>query len=94
MTHLRHSFLQFVGDFATTHPRAWLYSFMLLGMATAIVIYGGIGYWLGGFVGHATTGMYLGLGWYGCWFATNVETLSAAVDHWVHALEKLKRELA
>ena len=82
-----------IGDFATSHPRTWLYSFMLLGMATGLAIYGGVGYWLGGFVGHATTGMYLGTAWYAYWFATQVETISAAVDHWVQALESLRSEL-
>ena len=93
MSHIKHSVLEFAGDFATAHPKAWLYSFMLLGMATGIAIYGGAGYWLGGFVNHATTGMYLGLAYYGWWFASKVEVMSAMVDQQVALLKRLRSEL-
>ena len=93
MTHIKHSVLEFVGDFATAHPRAWLYTFMLLGLATGIAIYGGIGYWLGGFVGYATTGMYLGLAYYGWWFYSKLEMISALVDEQVTFLENLRSQL-
>ena len=93
MTHFRHSLLELVGEVATTYPRTWIYSFAFLGMAFGVAIYGGLGWWLGGLVGHATTGMYLALAWYAYWFLDKVEEIKAQADGWVDALESIRSQL-
>jgi len=88
MQSILRSSLQFVGEVATTYPRTWIYSFAVAGMVTAIAMYGAIGSWLGGFVGHPTEGMYLALTFYGYWFATRVEDLKVLADQQVALLEE------
>ena len=90
MSHFRHSFLELVGEVATTYPRTWMYSFMAVGMAFAIFIYGALGLWLGGLFGHPTGGMYLSYTLYGYWFLTNVEELKSQVDFYISRLEEIR----
>ena len=89
MSHIKHSFLELVGEVSTSHPRAWIYSFFAVGMAFAIALHAAFGYWVGGFFAHPQAGMYLCLTWYGYWFATNVEQLKLHADIQVAKLETL-----
>jgi len=90
MSHIKHSFLVFVGEVATSNPRTWIYSFMAVGIAIAIALYGALGLWLGGLFGHATEGMYLSYTLYGYWFLTNVEELKSQSDLQISNLEEMR----
>ena len=88
MSNFQHSVLEFCGEVATTYPRTWIYSFAFAGIALGLLIYGGLGLWLGGLFAHPTTGMYLGLTWYGYWFITQVDALKTLADEKIKLLEE------
>ena len=82
-----------IGDFADHmvfhHPRAWIYSWSLLGMAIGLTIYAALGAVLGLAFGAPALGAQLGMASYAMWFATKVEAIKANADALIETLNEL-----
>ncbi len=90
LSNIKHQFLRLAGETAVAHPEAWIYSWVLVGTALGISMCAGIGWWIGGFFSHPTTGMYCGLAWYAYQFTMNVEPMKAVADDKVANIKALK----
>ena len=81
--------LDFIGEVATRNPKAWIYSWLVAGMALAIVIYSAFGWWIGSLIGAPITTQYLALAAYGYWFVGAIPQLNAACDQQIELLDSL-----
>ena len=93
ISYIRTQSLAYIGEVATTHPEAWCMSFAYIGLAVGVTMYAGLGYWLGGFSGHALTGSWCGLGLYAYWLAQSAETISSNIDVRVDMLRQMRQQL-
>ena len=79
-----------IGDFADhialNHPKAWIYSWSFLGMATGLAIYAALGAVLGLAFGAPALCAQLGMASYAMWFATKVDALKANADALIETL--------
>ena len=82
-----------IGDFADrtalNHPKTWIYSWSLLGMAVGLAIYAALGAVLGLAFGAPALGAQLGMASYAMWFATKVDALKAYADTLIETLTEL-----
>lgn len=92
MRSIQHTILEFAGEVATANPKAWIYTWAMLGVVTGLAIYGVVGWALGSLFGYGTEASYLAEAWYAFWFAQNVDALKGRVDHQVKVLEELIKD--
>ena len=89
-SHLRHEVSELAGELAVTYPETWAMSWAYLGLLTGVLLYAGLGWWLGGLASHSLVGMWCGLGFYGYWLAVNAERINDNINVVVNALKSLK----
>ena len=89
MSHMLYSLNRAISGYAVRHPEAWIYSWLLAGMALGIAMLGGIGYACGMPFHQGTYGMYAGFAVYGYWFTCNIDVLKASTDAQVQKIRDL-----
>lgn len=75
---MRSAFLSLVARVATSHPAAWMYSFVAVGLALGVAIYSSLGWGIGTLIGAPQTTQTIALLWYGWWF---IQAIPAIHDH-------------
>ena len=93
LSYIRHNILRLIGLVATSHPEAWVYSWVVVGMAFGLATTTWIGWLIGSALGHPLTGEWAGVAWYTYWFVYTIEPMNAQVQSQIENLRLLKELL-
>jgi len=84
-------FIQFCDNVVLDHPKAWIYSFTLLGMVYGLAINGSLGAAIGLAFHRPDVGAELGMAAYAMWISTKVEAIKAHANELIETLEASAR---